>query len=352
MKSSAQVSLRSKMIVAVKIQLNIIVDFFLEFGSIQRLNRIYHPEILKAEDISKIQKIIARAYRSSRGTLDELVENLPKNINRSFLKSFVENCFSNIDVSVAIESLRSDGVYVSPYLVPDEIIEELRQLIDSGVATPKSDSSSLPKAGKPNASASTWWFDQPAILANRAAQTILTERYLTSVVQGYLGADPKLVSCTLWKSFPAERPQKSSAQWFHVDYDRISFVKIFVYLDVVDCANGPHVYVKGSHRRKPRKLLNAKRISDAKVVKAFGENCWSTVIGPSGTLFFADTRGLHKGDGVVEGTRSMFSITYSIDNFGYQAGERAKKSLIKDKNLARINERFPKYLESVLVEDN
>ena len=206
MKSSAQVSLRSKMIVAVKIQLNIIVDFFLEFGSIQRLNRIYHPEILKAEDISKIQKIIARAYRSSRGTLDELVENLPKNINRSFLKSFVENCFSNIDVSVAIESLRSDGVYVSPYLVPDEIIEELRQLIDSGVATPKSDSSSLPKAGKPNASASTWWFDQPAILANRAAQTILTERYLTSVVQGYLGADPKLVSCTLWKSFPAERP--------------------------------------------------------------------------------------------------------------------------------------------------
>jgi hypothetical protein len=352
MKSSAKVSFKSKIIAAVKIQLNIIADFFLEFGSIRRLNRIYHPEIIKAEDVSKVQKIIARAYRSSRGTLDELVENLPKDINRSFLKSFVENCFSNLDVSVAIKSLQSDGVYVSPYLVPSDIIEELRQLINSGVATPKSDSNSLPKAGKPNASASTWWFDQPSIIANRATQAILTERYLTSVVQGYLGAVPKIVSCTLWKSFPAEAPQKSSAQWFHVDYDRISFVKIFVYLDVVDRANGPHVYVKGSHRRKPRKLLNGKRISDAKVVKAFSENCWSTVTGPSGTLFFADTRGLHKGDSVVEGSRSMFSITYSIDNFGYQAGEGLRKSLITDENLVRINDQFPKFLESVLVIDD
>lgn len=352
MKSYAEVSLKSKLIAAIKIQLNTFADIFLQFGSIRRLNRIYHPEIINGQDLSKVEKLIARAYRSSRGTLDELVENLPKNINRLFLESFVDNGFSNLEVSAAIETLKSDGVYVVPFLVPDELVQELRLLIDSGVATPKSDTNFPMTAGKPNASASTWWFDQPAIIANRAVQTILTERFLTSVVQGYLGADPKLVSCTLWKSFPAERPQKSSAQWFHVDYDRISFVKVFVYLDEVDRANGPHVYVKGSHRRKPRMLLNGKRIPDAKVAKAFGENCWSTVTGTSGTLFFADTRGLHKGDGVVEGTRSMFSITYSIDNFGYQAGERAKKSLITDKNLARINERFPKYLESVLVEDN
>ena len=87
-------------------------------------------------------------------------------------------------------------------------------------------------------------------------------------------------------------------------------------------------------------------------MKAFGENCWSTVTGPSGTLFFADTRGLHKGDSVVEGSRSMFSITYSIDNFGYQAGEGLRKSLITDENLVRINDQFPKFLESVLVIDD
>ena len=351
MKSKVQLSLASKLISFTRIQLAIVADFLLEFRSIQRLNRIYNPEWIVGEQSSKVHKLIFRAYRNSRGTLDELVENLPKDINSKFLESFVNSCISNLDVSAAVESLKSDGFYVAPFLVPDEILQELKLLIDSGVATPKSDTNVFLTAGKPNASASTWWLDQPKIIATQAAQIILSERCITSVVQGYLGAEPKVVSCSLWKSFPAKTPQKSGAQWFHIDYDRISFVKIFVYLDVVDRTNGPHVYVKGSHRSKPRKFLNGKRISDTKVAKAFSENCWSTITGPSGTLFFADTRGLHKGKNIVERTRSMFSITYSVDHFGYQAGERAKKSSITDENLVRINARFPRYLESLLVED-
>lgn len=73
--------------------------------------------------MSKVEKLFARAYRSSRGTLDELVENLPKNINRLFLESFVDNGFSNLKVSAAIETLKSDGVYVVPFLVPDELVQ-------------------------------------------------------------------------------------------------------------------------------------------------------------------------------------------------------------------------------------
>ena len=173
MKSYAELSLKSKLIAAIKIQLTTSTDVFLQFGSIRRLNRIYHPEIINGQDLSKVEKLISRAYRSSRGTLDELVENLPKNINRLFLELFVNNGFLNLEVSAEIETLKSDGVYVVPFLVPDELVQELRLLIDSGVATPKSDTNFPKTAGKPDASASTWWFDLPAIIANRAVQSIL-----------------------------------------------------------------------------------------------------------------------------------------------------------------------------------
>jgi hypothetical protein len=284
--------------------------------------------------------------------LDKFVGNLPKNIDPQFLESFIDSGLSKLEVSSAIRKLRSDGVYVVPFLIPDELVQELRLLVNSAVASPKSDSD-LPKAaGIPNDSSATWWLDQREILANQTVQNILSDKYLVSVAQGYLESQPRLVSCTMWKSFPSARPQKTGAQWFHIDYDRVSFVKVFVYLDDVGPTNGPHVYVNGSHRKKPWKLLSGKRISDLKVSNSFKRSCWTTVVGKSGTLFFADTRGLHKGDRVIEGTRSIFSVTYSIDNFGYQAGRKAIKSSITNENLVRINRLFPKYLESLLIKDN
>jgi hypothetical protein len=346
-----EVSIKSKIETGLKIQFNTFANLLFEFGSIRRLNKIYNPEIIIGRDSSKIQNLIGRAYRRSRGELDKFVKNLPKHLDPLFLESFTDNGFSNLEVPSAIQKLKSDGVYVVPFLIPDELIQGLQRLINSGVASPKSDIDLPITAGIPNDSAATWWLDQREILANQTVQNILTNKFLVAVAQGYLESQPKLVSCAMWKSFPAARPQKSGAQWFHVDYDRVSFVKAFIYLDDVDLNNGPHVYVRRSHRRKPWMLLSGKRISDLKVSKSFEKNCWTTVIGKSGTLFFADTRGLHKGDGVIEGTRSIFSITYSIDNFGYHAGQKAFKSSITNQNLVQTNKQFPRYLESVLIED-
>ena len=84
------------------------------------------------------------------------------------------------------------------------------------------------------------------------------------------------------------------------------------------------------------------------MAKYFKSDCWQSVTGVSGTVFLADTRGLHKGSAVIEGSRSIFSLCYSIDSFGYQAGEKSNHSNINNQQLQQIHQTFPHYLESIL----
>ena len=67
-----------------------------------------------------------------------------------------------------------------------------------------------------------------------------------------------------WKGASSE-----AAQLFHFDMDRIRFLKVFIYLTDVGTENGPHVYVRGSHRSKPPAFFRDRRFSDAEVKRAF-----------------------------------------------------------------------------------
>jgi hypothetical protein len=126
------------------------------------------------------------------------------------------------------------------------------------------------------------------------------------------------MSVVLWKSFAWRSPDKNSAQAFHFDNDRPSFIKMFVYLTDVDMTNGPHTYVPRSHREKPRELLHGQRLSDADIERFYPKDTWKVITGARGTVFFADTQGFHKGGHVAEGERAMFQINLASDRFGIQ----------------------------------
>jgi len=70
-------------------------------------------------------------------------------------------------------------------------------------------------------------------------------------------------------------------------------VKFFTYLTDVADGTGPHVYIAGSHRDKPP--LFAPRYSDEKLAKKYGEKAFISIEGRRGTMFLADTFGVHKG---------------------------------------------------------
>jgi hypothetical protein len=92
-------------------------------------------------------------------------------------------------------------------------------------------------------------------------------------------------------------------------------LKLFVYITDVEPENGPHVYVRGTHKPAIRsaeefRSRGYKRIEDAEIVARFGTNALVEITGKRGTVFMADTRGFHKGKVPQGGDRLIVQLLY------------------------------------------
>jgi hypothetical protein len=158
--------------------------------------------------------------------------------------------------------------------------------------------------------------DEPDVVASLATQRLLADRSLLAVAQRYLGAAPIVDLVAMWWSAAVgAEASDAAAQAFHFDLDRLRFLKLFVYLTDVDERHGPHVYVRGSHRAKPPALRHDGRHRDDAVDAAFPGGR-VTITGERGTMFLADTIGLHKGEPLVEGCRLVFQVEWCTSLFG------------------------------------
>jgi hypothetical protein len=216
---------------------------------------------------------------------------------------------------VAAEVARA-GFTVLPDLLDAEAVDDIRTVLERGPAQPRGDGMHDRKAGPPRPDAPSWWMRPQQTLASASARQVLRQRALADTAGRYLGVEPMIMSVVLWKSFSWRTADRSSAQLFHYDNDRPGFLKFFVYLTDVDDSNGPHTYVEGSHLAKPRHLLHGGRLSDDEVAAAYPRETWRVITGPKGTMFFADTRGFHKGGAVASGERAMFQVNLASDRFG------------------------------------
>jgi hypothetical protein len=131
---------------------------------------------------------------------------------------------------------------------------------------------------------------------------------LLALASRYLGCAPTISTIGIRWSYPAE--QVAGVQSFHRDPDDWKTLKFFTYLTDVDDAAGPHVYIAGSHRDRPP--VTARRYSDRDVVQKYGHEAQITVCGPRGTMFMADTAGIHKGAAVVKGSRLLLEVGYTL----------------------------------------
>jgi hypothetical protein len=158
--------------------------------------------------------------------------------------------------------------------------------------------------------------DEQDVLASAAAQRLLADRSLLAVAQAYLGAAPIVDLVAMWWSAAVGGgASDAAAQAFHFDLDRLRFLKLFVYLTDVDERHGPHVYVRGSHREKPPSLRRDGRHRDGAVQAAF-PGAQARITGGRGTMFLADTLGLHKGEALEEGHRLVFQVEWCTSLFG------------------------------------
>lgn len=142
------------------------------------------------------------------------------------------------------------------------------------------------------------------------AVEIANDPVILSTVSAYLGCKPTIDDILAWWSLPG-RPAPLEEQFFHRDQDSIRFVKLFIYLSDVGEDDGPHVFVRRSHRSNFL-LENGRRFTDDEVLSRVPDEDVVRFTGPFGTTFLEDTYGLHKGTMPTSGTRLLLQVRYTM----------------------------------------
>lgn len=176
-------------------------------------------------------------------------------------------------------------------------------------------------------------------------QDLLSDSSLLTLVQDYLGCMPIAdVLGMWWHTAFQDHPDSMAAQYFHFDMDRFKWLKVFIYLTDVGPDNGPHSFVRGSHRTGaiPAHILKRGyvRLSDEEVAATYPANDILAFTAPRGTIIIEDTRGLHKGVNVREGARLILQLQFSNSLFGANY-PRARMNKVSSSRMKFLLERSP-----------
>ncbi|MFK7768828.1 MAG: phytanoyl-CoA dioxygenase family protein [Mariniblastus sp.] len=272
-----------------------------------------------------------RLYRKTNGRFNDALGGLCKALHRKRSANLQESLFENVsqdEVKDAAAAIRRDGFFVFQRTLPQSLCQSLidYSLSNPGTPTaPKTDASNGSKnpTGKTifdrsNPQAIRHQFQADDLFQNETVQQLATDPYFFSIAQDYLGFNPVFDVLAMWWSAPTKDQQLQSraAQLYHFDMDRLKFVKFFVYLTDVETDNGPHCYVRGSHKRKPAALLKDDRLSDDEILEHYSAEDMVELTGKTGTMLAVDTRGLHKGKPLEARDRLIFQIQFADSLFG------------------------------------
>lgn len=233
---------------------------------------------------------------------------------------------SKCDLQSITRDLHENGYHVFKQRLSAERCQQLIRLASTNEANLSPEVESLPQKAifnpvKPVADA--YKFDEEFLVNQPLFQELLADHSILSVVQSYLASAPVLSSFGLWWSTDANissEAQRVLAQQYHFDMDKIKWLKIFIYLCDVTGDNGPHCFIKGSHRTgcQPYQLLKGgyTRISDTDIQKFYSDANQVEIKGLQGTIVAVDTRGFHKGKPILSGARLLLSLNYCSSQFG------------------------------------
>lgn len=159
---------------------------------------------------------------------------------------------------------------------------------------------------------------------------LLSDSSLHALVSLYLKAPARIADCIAWWHFPLpSNVPGSNAQKWHRDRDDFSELKLFLYATDVDHDSGPHAFIPGSHKHSNLSSLFPKAAHDDPVISAqqhaflsnnqlidYGllKSNVKSWLGPTGTTFLEDTRGLHRAFRPTNKKRLMFSVLWTVAN--------------------------------------
>ena len=228
------------------------------------------------------------------------------------------------EVGTVVRGLREEGYAIAPLRIPQETIVRLRAFAEKAAGY-SADANGKVGEKRPydraDRTIAKHYFDSSDLINTPDVQNLAADSCLLEIAQSYLGCLPVLDSVAMWWSTPhLERAADEIAQTFHIDYDRVKWLKIFIYLTDVTQESGPHVYVRHSHLREERRAeligRGYVRLPDEDVLRVYREDEIVDICGPAGTVLFEDTSGFHKGRMPEKQERLMLEYQFSCNLFG------------------------------------
>lgn len=239
-------------------------------------------------------------------------------------KNHVSLIAANTKVSEIVKNITENGYSEFETNLSDEIVEKLvefAKLTEASILDTNSKEikylSQKSKIDFLNIRSPRYQFEGKELANTSAVQSIIFDPIFTDIAGNYLKCQPILELVTMWWSFPFNNKATSqAAQMYHFDMDRIKFLKFFFYLTDVNEENGPHCYIKKSHKRLSKSIRKDRRLTDNELKNIFPNDSFKEFTGKKGTILAVDTRGLHKGKPLVKGARLLFQIQFSNSLFG------------------------------------
>ncbi len=221
------------------------------------------------------------------------------------------------EADAALAGLRSDGFYVFHQTVEPAITAAIRTFAEQAPCIARGAGTDPETYPRQTPAVGRYDFTEVTALACPEVQEFATDPAMAFIAQRYLGRPVLMDEVAFWWTTTRRSEDANlNAQLFHQDRDRLSFLKFFIYLTDVTVDTGPHVYIRGSHRRIPWSLRGDGRKTDEAVRTA---GLWSDVTeltGPAGTIMAVDTIGLHKGKTPIGGDRLALENEFSTSLFG------------------------------------
>ncbi len=160
----------------------------------------------------------------------------------------------------------------------------------------------------------------------------------------YLGLIPKLTSFKIWRSHQTEVAERTASQNWHRDYNEYQMIRIFLYFNEVNKANGAGEYVTGTHYLGDSysKLQDSedgisRYSTEEQVTNEFDSNRLVVAEGLAGTMYFVDTAGLHRGGyHPVPGERRVSLTTFSTAADLMETKIRAPRNFKISKTLKKV----------------
>jgi len=162
-----------------------------------------------------------------------------------------------------------------------------------------------------------------------AVRAVSHDPMLRYIAARHLGREPGQTETRLWWSFAGDATPEErfkADQGFHYDlhdYRRIAF---FFHLTDVDESAGPHVHVKGSHVKKPWRMLlrETRHVTEAEIHEEYPAEDIVSMCGPAGFGFATDPFGYHKGSGPVSRDRLILRVRFTMFDDGVRVDREGR----------------------------